>query len=47
MSCGAMAKGGATQQAFVDQRPKFENQVLNRKTKIIRSDKRKKKKKWY
>ena len=42
-----MAKTGRTPQAFVDQRPRYENQVLNRKSKIIRADKRKRKKKWY
>ena len=47
MSCGQMAKVGGSPQAFVDQRPKFENQVLSRKSKIIRPDKRKRKKKWY
>lgn len=31
---------------MVDQRPKWENQVLNRKSKVIRADKRKKKRKF-
>lgn len=46
MSCGAM-KGGSTPQAFVDQKPKYDNQVISRKSKIIRPDKRKRRKKWY
>jgi hypothetical protein len=29
-------------QAFVDQTPKYSNQVLSKKTKILRPDKRKK-----
>lgn len=33
-------------QFMVDQRPKWENQVLNRKSKVIRADKRKKKRKF-
>lgn len=34
-------------QHFVDQRPKWENQIVSRKTKIIRSDKRKRKRKYF
>lgn len=33
-------------QAMVDQRPKWENQVLARKSKIIRADKRRRKRKY-
>lgn len=47
MSCGVMAKTGKAPQAFVNQTPKYENQVLNRKSKILRPDKRRRKKKWY
>ena len=35
-----------TPQSFVDQRPKWENQVVSRKTKVIRCDKRKRKRKY-
>jgi hypothetical protein len=41
-----MAKTGKAPQAFVHQTPRYENQVIGRKSKIIRPDKRKKKK-WY
>lgn len=46
MNAGASAKSGGTVQAFVDQRPKWDNQVVGRKSKIIRADKRKKKRKF-
>lgn len=33
-------------QFFADRQPRWENQVLNRKSKVIRADKRKKKRKF-
>ncbi len=41
------SKGGSFVQAMVDQKPKWENQVLARKSKIIRRDKRKQKRKFF
>jgi hypothetical protein len=40
------SKGCSFAQAMVDQRPKWDNQVIARKSKIIRADKRKKKRKF-
>lgn len=47
MSCGqSHVSSRAPRQAMVDQRPKWENQVLSRKSKVIRPDKRKRKRKY-
>jgi hypothetical protein len=44
---GAMKSSGSSfGQHLVDQRPRWENQVLSRKSNIIRADKRKKKRKY-
>lgn len=40
------SSGKSFGQQMVDQRPKWENQVLNRKSNIIRCDKRKRKRKY-
>lgn len=49
MSCGAASnsKGCSFVQAKVDQGPKWDNQVVGRKSKIIRCNKRKRKRKMW
>jgi hypothetical protein len=44
MSCESKSAKGACRspQCMVDQRPRYENQVISRKSKIIRRDKRRK-----
>lgn len=47
MTCGQSHMLGKGQgQFFADRQPRWENQVLNRKSKVIRDDKRKKKRKF-
>lgn len=48
MSCGqSHCKGCQSPQTKVDQGPKWDNQVVGRKSKIIRANKRKRKRKMF